>query len=349
MRSLIELVIALLIAAVFFVGLGFLLPSEGRIERSIEIERPAIHVYDSVNSLRRYAAWAPWTSEDPDAEIQFSEIDSGVGAQATWVSNKRAVGSGMHAITGGEREKFVDMRLNLGPGRDGTGKFLIEPQDVGVILKMSYATKFDGLYARYKGLYLDSEQGDKLNLALASLKAMLENSPYASDYAETEIETKVLAPANALQLTNTSRGYSTDALNIPRDRQVAIEKLERAVAANTLTATGPQFMELSRDDAAYVVTFDVTVPVDRVDGLKLPPEIKAIQTPGGKFLVGKHIGLRDSWKLTGQTRDKMLAYLGVHDMRVSPIESGRKQFVEYLSPPETLEAQFETNVYIPIE
>ena len=349
MRSLIELVIALLIAALFFVGLGFLLPGEGRIQRSIEIERPAIQVFDAVNSLRRYAAWAPWTSSDPDAETLFSEIDAGVGAQATWVSNKRSVGSGMHAITGGEREKFVDMRLNLGPGRDGTGKFLIEPQDVGVTLTMSYATKFDGLMGRYKGLYLDSEQGDKLNLALASLKAMLENSPYASDYSETAIETKVLLPGNALQLTNTSRGYSTDPLNIPRDRQVAIEKLEKVVATNALTATGPQFMELSRDDAAYVVTFDVTVPIDRVDNLKLLPDVKVVQTAGGKYLIGKHVGNREGWKIAGQTRDKMLAYLGVHDMRVSPIESGRKQFVEYLSPPDTLEAQFETNVYLPIE
>ena len=349
MRSLIEFVIALLIAAAFFVGLGFLLPSQGSIERSIEIERPAIHVYDSVNSLRRYAAWAPWTSGDSEAEIQFSEIEEGVGAQATWVSSNRKVGSGMHAITASEREKSVDMRLNLGPGRDGTGKFLIEPQDVGVKLTMSYSTKFDGLLGRYKGLYLDSEQGDKLNLALASLKAMLENSPYAGDYAETPIEVKVVLPGNALQLTNTSRGYSTDPLNIPRDRQVAIEKLDKVVAANTLVATGPQFMELSRDDVAYVVTFDVTVPVDRSENLKLPADVKLIQTTGGKFLVGKHIGNREGWKVSGQTRDKMLAYLGVHDMRLSPVESGRKQYIEYLSPPGTLEAQFETNVYLPIE
>jgi len=349
MRSLIELVIALLISVLFFVGLGFLLPSEGRIQRSIEIERPAIQVYDAVNSLRRYAAWAPWTSKDPDAEIQFSEIDEGIGAQASWMSKDRSVGSGLHAITGGEREKFVDMRINLGAGRDGTGKFVIEPQDVGVKLTMSYVTKFNGLMGRYKGLYLDSEQGDNLNLALASLKAMLENSPYASDYSETAIEVKTLLPGNALQITNTSRGFSTDPLNIPRDRQVAIEKLEKVVADNALVATGPQFMELSRDDIAYVVTFDVTVPVNRVDNLKLPADVKVVQTAGGKYLVGKHVGNRQGWRVSGQTRDKMLAYLGVRDMRRSPPDSGRKEFVEYLSPPDTLEAQFETNVYLPIE
>jgi hypothetical protein len=349
MRSLIEFVIALLIAAVFFIGLGFLLPNKGRIERSIEIERPAIHAFDAVNSLRRYAAWAPWTVADPEADIQFSEVEEGVGAKAMWVSKNRRVGSGSHEITGGEREKFVDMRLNLGPGRDGTGKFSIEPQDVGVKLTMSYETKFDGLIGRYKGLYLDSEQGEKLDLALASLKAMLENAPFASDYAETPIAIKELVPGNALQLTSTSRGYSTDPLNIPRDRQVAIEKLEAIAASNQLTPGPVQFMELSRDDAAYVVTFDVTMPIDRADNIRLANDVKVVQTVAGKYLVGKHFGSRDGWKVSGQTRDKMMAYLGVHDMRVSPPESGRKLFVEYLSPPETLEAQFETNVYLPIE
>lgn len=347
MRSLIELLIALAISALFFVCLGFALPSKGIIERNIEIERPAIHVYDMVNSTRRFSAWQPWTYKDPDAGIEFSELQDGEGSKAYWTSTVLGNGS-QEIMAGGELEKLVMLKMDLGK-RKGVSTIKIEPLDVGVKVFMTFETEFNGLLARYKGLYLDTEQGDKLNLGLASLKATLENSPYAADYAEAGVEEKMSLPAPALQLTSTSKGYSTQPLNIPRDRQVAIESIERVIASNNLTAQAPQFVEISRDPINYIVVFETTIPVDKIEGVKLSGDVKAITIAGGKFLVAKHLGIRDNWHLPGQTKDKILAYAAVHDVRLAPVESGRKTFAEYLSPAGTPEAQFETNVYVPAE
>ena len=346
MRSLIELLIALAISALFFVCLGFALPNKGKIERHIEIERPAIHVYDMVNSTRRFSAWQPWT-KDPDAGIEFSELQDGEGSKAYWTSTVLGNGS-QEIMAGGELEKLVRLKMDLGK-RKGISTIKIEPMDVGVKVFMTFETEFNGLLERYKGLYLDSEQSDKLNLGLASLKATLENSPYAADYAEAAVVEKVLLPAPALQLTSTSKGYSTQPLNIPRDRQVAIESIEKIIASNSLVAQAPQFIEISRDPINYIVVFETTIPVDKSEGVKLAGEVKAITTAGGKFLVAKHLGIRDNWHLPGQTKDKILAYAAVHDVRLASVESGRRTFAEYLSPAGTPEAQFETNVYVPAE
>ncbi len=347
MRSLIELLIALAISALFFVGLGFLLPSKGMIERHIEIERPAIHVYDMVNSTRRFSAWQPWTYKDPDAGIEFSELQDGEGSKAYWTSTVLGNGS-QEIVSGGVLEKLVRLKMDLGK-RKGISSIKIDPMDVGVKVTMTFETEFNGLLARYKGLYLDSEQGDKLNLGLASLKATLENSPYAADYAGAGVEEKVVAPTPALQLTGTAKGYSGQPLNVPRDRQVAIESIEKIIVANNLTAQPPQFLEISRDPINYVVVFETTIPVDKIEGLKLPEDVKAITTAGGKYLVAKHLGIRDNWHLPGQTKDKILAFAAVHDVRLAPFDSGRKTYAEYLSPAGTPEAQFETNVYVPAE
>ena len=347
MRSLIELFIALAISALFFVCLGFALPNKGKIERHIEIERPAIHVYDMVNSTRRFSAWQPWTYKDPDAGIEFSELQDGEGSKAYWTSTVLGNGS-QEIMAGGELEKLVRLKMDLGK-RKGISTIKIEPMDVGVKVFMTFETEFNGLLERYKGLYLDSEQSDKLNLGLASLKATLENSPYAADYAESGVVEKVVLPAPALQLTSTSKGYSTQPLNIPRDRQVAIESIEKIIASNNLIAQAPQFLEISRDPINYVVVFETTIPVDKSEGVKLAGEVKAIITAGGKFLVAKHLGIRDNWHLPGQTKDKILAYAAVHDVRLASVESGRRTFAEYLSPAGTPEAQFETNVYVPAE
>ena len=350
MRSIIELIIAVAIVAVFFVCLGFVLPASGRIERHIEIERPAIHVYDAVNSMRRIVSWGPWLAADPLAEYEFSGPIDGAGGKAIWTSSVPSVGTGSHEVLdGGERERSVRLHLNLGPNRDGAGLIKIEPLDVGVKVSMSYDVKFNGLLERYRGLYLDSELGDKLNLALASLKAMLENSPYAADYAEAGVEERELTAGPALQLTQTSRGYAGQELNIPRDRAVAFEKLAAFNEKNGLVAGPPQFMELSRDPVAYVVTFDATIPVDKTEGVKLAGDIKAVTTAAGKYIVAKHIGERDSWHLTGQTKDKILAYASVRGINPSAPETGRKIFVEFISPDDTPVAVFETAVYVPVE
>jgi hypothetical protein len=350
MRSILEIIIALVIAAAFFVGLGFLLPSSAKIERKIEIERPAIHIYDAVNTMSRFPAWQPWTFRDPAAPITYNDIKSGEGAKASWTSSNPDVGTGFQEILpGGEKEKLIKMRLNLGPNRDGMGAMKIEAQEIGSKVTMTYETKFNGLLDRYKGLYLDSEQGDKLTLALSSLKATLENSPYAGDYAAVPIEIKELAEQPALQMSYTSRGYTDQPLNVPRDRQYTIETIQKVIASNNLTAGPAQFLETSRDNTAYVVTFDTTIPVDKTEGVKLSGDVKAVMTTAGKFLVATHIGRRDSWDLPAQTKEKAFAYAAVHDMRIASMDSGRRIFAEYLSGNDTPEGEFRTNVYIPIE
>jgi hypothetical protein len=349
MRSILEIIIALAIAALFFLGLGFLLPSSGRIERSIDIERPAIHIYDVANSIGRFSAWSPWTSRDPRAVLTASDIKDGEGAKVSWTSKVSGVDSGSHEIApGGKPMELVKLNLDLGADRKGTGEIKIKSEEVGTRVTMSFETKFNSILQRYRGLYLDSEQGDKLTIGLSGLKAMLENSPYAGNYADIPIEIKELTPTPALQLSYTSRGYKGQELNVPRDRQFAFESIEKVIDANKLTRGAGQFLETSRDDAAYVVTFDTTIPVDRND-VKLGGDVKAVMTAGGKYLVATHIGRRDTWNLPSQTKEKAFAYAAVHDLSLSPLDSGRRIFVEYLSPPETQESEFKTNVYIPIE
>jgi hypothetical protein len=348
MRSIIELLIALAISALFFVGLGYLLPSKGRIERTIDVERPAVHVYDLVNSTRRFGAWEAWTMADKEAEISFNEALDGTGAKATWTSTNKEVGNGSHEIIGGTPLTEVKYKVQLA-NRAGTSTIKIEPLTVGVKVKMDFETEFHGLIDRYRGLYLDSEQGDKLNITLAGIKATLENAPYATDYAEAAIAEKEMVPGPALMITGTAKGYSTSPLNVPRDRQVAIEALQKVAEQNNLTAQAPQFIEQSRDPINYVVVFDVTMPVDKIDGVRVAGDVKTITSTGGKYLVAKHVGNRENWHLPGQTRDKIMAYASVRDIRVAGAESGRKTIAEYLSPAGTLEAQFETNVYVPVE
>ena len=80
MRSIVELLIALALVALFFFGLAYFLPQTGHVERTIVIERPASHVFDMVNSFKRFDQWSPWHKKAPTMRTSVSGAEQGFGA-----------------------------------------------------------------------------------------------------------------------------------------------------------------------------------------------------------------------------------------------------------------------------
>ena len=70
MRHLIEILLAIVATIVVLLLIGLFLPGggHGHVERSIIIERPPSHVFDVLNSFKRFNEWSPWHAIDPDAK-----------------------------------------------------------------------------------------------------------------------------------------------------------------------------------------------------------------------------------------------------------------------------------------
>jgi effector-binding domain-containing protein len=345
MRFLIEIVISLILVGLFFIGLGFLLPSDAYVERSIDIERPLIHVYDTLNSNRRYTEWAPWKLVDPKVQYTPSRTTEGVGAGVSWTSDHKDLGNGEQEITaaalrleGDTRSATIDFRLRPAPGLNGTSRITIKPADIGVKVIWGFQTKFGAdLVARYRGLYLDGRLGDELQVGLARLKALLESSVYARDYADIEVG-EVERPARRLLVlgasaTSYEEGRPPD---VAAARDEALDKLGAFLKRAKVEAAGFPMFAITRREV-YTIAFDVMVPVPADARIKVPDDMQLIELPAGRAVVARHIGNR---LVSNVTYEKARAY-----MFIRKLEADGRYLEEFLSDPATTsELDFETNI-----
>ena len=78
MKLLKELLISVAIVAVFFLLVGIVLPSHRHLSETIDTNRKATLVYDTVNSFGRWKDWNAVTAHDPRAQLKISGPAAGV-------------------------------------------------------------------------------------------------------------------------------------------------------------------------------------------------------------------------------------------------------------------------------
>lgn len=309
MRSIIELFVALVFVALFFFGLAYFLPQAGHVERSIVIERPASQVFDMVNSFQRFDEWSPWHRKDPQMQTMVSGADTGFGATHKMVSENAKIGTTEQRIIESDPYRLVKIQHNWDRFGNATVSFRFKPDDLGVQTTWSYDIDL-GMdpMMRYRGLYMDSAVGEDLQMGLMRLKALLESTPFARDYSDIDVKTVDLQPRDALQATGSTTIYSTEeVLNIAAAIDETVAKLNEFAQKNKLQVTGrPQVKMLSKD--RYSASFDVFLPVGNIADARLPNDIKAARSFGGKYLMAEHWGRRS---LSNVTAEKLQAYMSV--------------------------------------
>ncbi len=74
----------LIYMVVGFFLIGFFLPGNVKMQRSIEINAPATTIFEQVNDFKQWKNWSPWHALEPTAKWVYSDSTSGVGAFYTW-------------------------------------------------------------------------------------------------------------------------------------------------------------------------------------------------------------------------------------------------------------------------
>ncbi|MBI3233506.1 MAG: SRPBCC family protein [Bacteroidetes bacterium] len=113
MKILKYLGIALLILIVAIVIGMFIVPTEMRIEKSIQIKASKEVIWSNLKYFRNFAKWSPWQELDPQLKATFTGTDGEVGATYEWKGNKD-VGSGKMKFTKIEDQKRAEIELKFG-------------------------------------------------------------------------------------------------------------------------------------------------------------------------------------------------------------------------------------------
>ena len=165
----------LFVLAVLFAGIGMLLPREVTVARAIEIEAPAAEIYPYINDLSAMEAWSPWLARDPEADLRYGEIASGVGATLDWSSDHPEVGSGSMEIVEAVPDARLVTALDFGGRGGANASFDLAEADGRTSVKWSLETDMGfGPMGRWMGLMMDGWVGADYELGLQNLKSLVE-------------------------------------------------------------------------------------------------------------------------------------------------------------------------------
>jgi len=153
--------------------MGFVLPSEYEINRSIVIDRPPELVHPFVDDLNKWPLWMPWQKADPNAKIVIGEKFSGVGASQSWEGKD---GRGELVFTRSSVDYGVDYDMGFQGDATKTKNSIIYQNldgktQVNWIMQGNMPIPVIGAYV---ALIMDKIAGPMFDTGLKSLKTLVE-------------------------------------------------------------------------------------------------------------------------------------------------------------------------------
>lgn len=319
------------------VVVGVFLPSTGQLERETTIDAPSATVFALINDFHRMMEWSPWIEADPNAKVQFSGPEMGVGAVVRW--DGEVIGQG--SLTNVESVPFerVVGQLDLG-GIPALSTFSLSQTDGGTDVVWKFDIDFGiDLAGRYFGLFIDRIVGRDYENGLVNLKTLAESLPRA-DFRDAQIERMVVAPIDIAYLRTTSQ---PNAAAISEAMGEAYFNILGFMDQHDLVEAGAP-LSISRTFSGSELVFDAAIPVSGVTDETVREEdgVKLGRTYGGPVIRARHVG---TYRNLGRTHEKIAAYLAAHG-----IERNGDSWESYASDPtRTAESELLTYVYCPVK
>ena len=169
-----KFLVGILFVLAILVGVGWLLPTEFIVARSVEIPAAPSVVFPHVADLRAWEKWDPWKRRDPSVKSTYREGPTDeVGAWEKWRSDESGEGRRVIRelvplekvrvnITYGDGEDVARMELHLKPSGEGTTVLWTMGGETGA-----------APVSRWIGVMMDSLAGPDLEEGLRALKAVV--------------------------------------------------------------------------------------------------------------------------------------------------------------------------------
>jgi uncharacterized protein YndB with AHSA1/START domain len=174
MKFVLWLLGALVGLVVLLLVIGFFLPSEFRVERSVLINAPAERVYPLVATPREWTRWSVWNERDPNMQIEYSGPESGAGAAWSWKSETEGNGE-MEFTEATPPQRVVYVLRFPDMGMQSTGLMTVTPAEGGVQVTWTNEGDMGGNpLNRWFGMFMDSLVGPDFEAGLNKLKRVAE-------------------------------------------------------------------------------------------------------------------------------------------------------------------------------
>jgi len=340
MNALKKIFFVLVVLVLIFVVVGFVLPRQRHVERSIFIDAPASVVFSQVNGFKHFNDWSPFIAVMPDSEYEFEGPEFGVGSKMSWSATEPQPETGSQTIVASTPYERVDVELDLGPQGTSQAAYLLRPEDGGTNLTWAFDTDFGlNILGRYWGLLLDRQLGPLYAQGLANLKRITEELPKV-DWSNLEIGITDV-PSTTIAYFTGSSGSDPD--EIGAALEAAYGRVAMFISSNGLQMDGqPIAINNFWDERGF--GFDAGIPVSGAPSRGAGPEspVRMGETYGGRVVRAVHVGPYTGLEETYAIID---AFVVAHKLETN----GRSWDVFVSDPGNTPEEELKTEIYYPVK
>lgn len=154
---------------------GFMLPSDYKVERSITINAPSSAIFPYLVDLKKWQDWGVWFKRDPNMRFEYAGDQAAVGMQSNWISETE--GNGAITIIALETNKRLIYSVSLPDMPASTGEFVLnQVEGVTQVLWLDYGDVGMNPFKRYLASVMDYLLGSDFEAGLDNLKMVAEAS-----------------------------------------------------------------------------------------------------------------------------------------------------------------------------
>ncbi len=171
LKIIFKIVIAIIV--LFFV-IALFLPSEYKVERSVDINKPASEIYNYVADFNNFQAWNPWTPFEPGHKVEVTGDSATVGQKYYWEG--KIIGSGQMVFTELHPYDLIKADIEFLTPQQGKGIVDFVFVQKGNSTKFSWSITGEAGYpiGRYFGLMMDNILGKNFEDGAKTLKEKCE-------------------------------------------------------------------------------------------------------------------------------------------------------------------------------
>lgn len=175
MRILKLIIVGILGIMAVMMIISVFIPSLVVMERSIVIKAPKEYIFQQVNDFNNWKNWSPWILSDSTMVITFEDTEGGEGS--VFLNWENSTSKGTINISKSVPFELIETTIerdNFSPVK-GTHKF--EELAEGVRVHWNMQTDMGkSPYRKYKGFFLDTMIGSKMEKGLQNLKEYTESN-----------------------------------------------------------------------------------------------------------------------------------------------------------------------------
>lgn len=175
-----KILVALLVILAIAAGVGFVLPTNYDMSRSVTINAEPAAIHPWINDLRKWPEWDPWKDDDPTIQVTLGAQSVGVGAHHSWTGKD---GNGELTVTQSDPQTGIafDMAFIMDDtAAPSTGELRYEKVDGGTRVTWSFkgdcADMMPRIVAGYMNKLMQGQIATAFDRGLGKLKAKVEGA-----------------------------------------------------------------------------------------------------------------------------------------------------------------------------